>query len=117
MSAHATHCCRIHFCKYYPDGSKCPVKTGEEVQMYPCEVCTYEGDDGGINLEPGEVVYTLKIVARRAPDNEVEGMQWLPNPTDVRDAFLPAVERINADSGWNVRALKIPGEDYEDSDD
>lgn len=43
MSAHQTHCCVLHGCKYGAD-SQCAVALGNIVQSYRCEWC--EGPEG-----------------------------------------------------------------------
>ena len=100
MSAHATHCCKIHFCKY-GDDELCPVTIGTEVQEYPCEMCTYEAEERGVDLRPGEVAYSVVLVLRKQSTNEVKGMNWLPKPEDVRDAVAAQMDTIR-DEGWYV---------------
>lgn len=46
IGVHATHCCKLHGCKYGDDD--CPVETGKVEQVYLCEQC---GEDGIKTLE------------------------------------------------------------------
>jgi hypothetical protein len=46
---HRTHCCIYHGCKYgwalALKGETCPVTTGQVVQEYPCEQCSWAEDE------------------------------------------------------------------------
>lgn len=105
MSAHGTHCCKIHGCKYYgtsaAEEKQCPVQTGDEVQQYPCEWCHGLLMDE-VTIQPGEAVYTVHLVLRKRSDNEAEGASWLPEPTAVRDAILAQMDAIHRDEGWYI---------------
>jgi hypothetical protein len=43
VSAHDTHCCRRHGCKY--GSGVCPVVLGEVIALSDCEWCSYERNE------------------------------------------------------------------------
>ena len=53
-----SHCCSIHGCKYGLTG--CPVVSGEVVQDYLCEQCSWVLEDGPKMVKALEAVRRLK---------------------------------------------------------
>lgn len=43
VGVHQTHCCKQHGCKY--GDSVCPVFSGEVIQDFPCETCSFAREE------------------------------------------------------------------------
>jgi hypothetical protein len=73
IDVHKTHCCSIHGCKYGQDDI-CPVVQGIVKQKYPCEDCSFEGDQINemtlkeLMIEEQELVQGLKFIVKRKKD-------------------------------------------------
>lgn len=94
---HRTHCCARHGCKY--GDADCPVERGRIVQDYLCESCDidYVGN--------GNPVYTVTLVVRKWPTNEVEGLAWLPTHDDVVSEVAQALKGKDLDTGWFIEEV------------
>lgn len=113
-----SHCCKAHGCKYGYKG--CPVTTGQVVQDYSCEDCTYPLDDSarwtGVGYaRPGEIGHKVIFGLRR----EDKTMTDMPTHQQVAAAVAEALAGLSV-NGWaltRVLDADAPDHDYDDHDD
>lgn len=63
VGCHASHCCKIHGCKY--GDPNCPVVSGEVEQEYLCEYCYNDLEDESYLKQRLEDVESVKELRRR----------------------------------------------------
>ena len=97
IGVHRTHCCKRHGCKY-GQAEVCCVMQGTRVQAYLCEYCTSDDYDGkGVHYEAG-------IIIEKIPENEVEGLAWLPGDAEVLEEIKQRLAGLES-NGWRIKEV------------
>lgn len=118
-----SHCCKKDGCKYNFKG--CPVKTGQVVQDYPCEQCTWPIEDAlrwadrNRFAQPGEIGHSVVFGLKRDNTDGRGQMADMPTDAQVNRAVTDALAGLTI-NGWSLTrvlgATEDPDDENEDED-
>lgn len=98
IGVHRTHCCKRHGCKY-GKAEVCAVMQRTVVQAYLCEYCS--PDDYDHIVLPR---YEVGIIIERIPENEVQGLAWLPGDAEVLEEIKQRLAGLES-NGWRIKEV------------